>query len=193
MARVGSVGLCRRRDAFRRWRHDFVPGLRRRRLMPQTAAGAVPHVVIVGAGFGGLEVARRLARAPVRVTVIDRHNYHLVPAAALPGRDRRAVAGRDRSADPRPCCGTSGTRGAARRSDRRGHNGAPFETDWRRPELRLPGAGDRLAIRLFRPSEWPRLAPGLKSIDDATSIRRRLLLAFEEAESVSDRRSAGGF
>ena len=38
---------------------------------------ALPHVVIVGAGFGGMETAHRLAKAPVRITLIDRHNYHL--------------------------------------------------------------------------------------------------------------------
>jgi NADH dehydrogenase FAD-containing subunit len=37
----------------------------------------VPHVVIIGAGFGGLEAARKLANAPVQITVLDRHNYHL--------------------------------------------------------------------------------------------------------------------
>jgi NADH dehydrogenase len=45
--------------------------------MPQSATSARPRVVVVGAGFGGLEAARRLARSPVDVTVIDRHNYHL--------------------------------------------------------------------------------------------------------------------
>ncbi len=45
--------------------------------MPQSAASPRPRVVVVGTGFGGLEAARRLARSPVDVTVIDRHNYHL--------------------------------------------------------------------------------------------------------------------
>src|SRR6267154_1391379 len=45
--------------------------------MPQSVTSARPRVVVVGAGFGGLEAARRLARSPVDVTVIDRHNYHL--------------------------------------------------------------------------------------------------------------------
>jgi 2-polyprenyl-6-methoxyphenol hydroxylase-like FAD-dependent oxidoreductase len=56
-------------------------------------------VVVIGAGFGGIETAKALRRAPVEVTVIDRQNHHLLPTAALPGRDRGALSGRRGLAD----------------------------------------------------------------------------------------------
>ena len=63
-----------------------------------------PQVIIVGAGFGGLEAAKALRRAPVDVTVRRPAEPSLLPAAALSGGDRGAVAGRHRLADPRTSC-----------------------------------------------------------------------------------------
>ena len=57
-------------------------------------------VVIVGAGFGGIEAVKSLSRAPVEVTVIDRQNHHCFQPAALPSRHRGALSGRRRLADP---------------------------------------------------------------------------------------------
>jgi NADH:ubiquinone reductase (H+-translocating) len=146
-----------------------------------------PRVVIVGAGFGGLMAARGLARTPVDVVVIDRHNYHLfqpllyqVATAALSPADIaepiRVVLRRQRNAtvlldeiigvDPeaRTVKTCSGARQAY---------------DWL-----ILATGSR--YNYFGHADWPSRAPGLKSLDDATLIRRRALLAFEEAEAASD-------
>jgi NADH:ubiquinone reductase (H+-translocating) len=149
--------------------------------------GARPRVVIVGAGFGGLEAARALARSPVDVTVIDRHNYHLfqpllyqVATAALSPADIaqpiRALLRHQRNATVL-LDEVIGVDTAARRVETR------FAANQRYDYLVL-ATGSQYAY--FGHSDWPRLAPGLKSIDDATLIRRRLLLAFEEAETVTD-------
>jgi NADH dehydrogenase len=145
------------------------------------------RVVVVGAGFGGLEAARRLARSPVDVTVIDRHNYHLfqpllyqVATAALSPADIaepiRAVL-RDQQNAAVLLDEVIGVDWAARRVELR--FGAAQNYDYL-----ILATGSQYAY--FGHDNWPRLAPGLKSIDNATLIRRRLLLAFEEAETVTD-------
>src|SRR5690242_11060347 len=149
--------------------------------------GDRPRVVIVGAGFGGLEAARKLARAPVEVTVIDRHNYQLfqpllyqVATAALSPADIaqpiRAVLRHQPNAT---VLLDEVTRidAAARRVETR------FGAGWTYDYLVL-ATGSQYAY--FGHDDWKPLAPGLKSIDDATAIRRRVLLAFEEAETVPD-------
>jgi NADH:ubiquinone reductase (H+-translocating) len=146
-----------------------------------------PRVVIVGAGFGGLEAARRLGRSPVEITIIDRHNYHLfqpllyqVATAALSPADIaqpiRAILRHQRNATVL-LDEVTGIDVSARRVETR------FGADWTYDYLVL-ATGSQYAY--FGHDDWPRLAPGLKSIDDATLIRRRLLLAFEEAETVTD-------
>jgi NADH dehydrogenase len=146
-----------------------------------------PHVVVVGAGFGGLEAARKLARAPVDVTVIDRHNYHLfqpllyqVATAALSPADIaqpiRAVLRHQQNASVL-LDEVIGIDAAARRIETR------FAAT-RAYDFLVLATGSQYAY--FGHGDWPKLAPGLKSIDDATLIRRRVLLAFEEAESVTD-------
>jgi NADH:ubiquinone reductase (H+-translocating) len=149
--------------------------------------GERPRVVIVGAGFGGLEAARKLARSPVDVTVIDRRNYHLfqpllyqVATAALSPADIaqpiRAVLRDQRNATVL-LDEVIGVDVAARRVETR------FGADQSYDYLIL-ATGSQYAY--FGHDDWPPLAPGLKSIDDATSIRRRVLFAFEEAETVTD-------
>jgi NADH dehydrogenase len=143
--------------------------------------------VVVGAGFGGLEAARKLARSPVDVTVIDRRNYHLfhpllyqVATAALSPADIaqpiRAVL-RDQQNATVLLDEVIGIDVAARRVETR------FGADQSYDYLIL-ATGSQYAY--FGHDDWPRLAPGLKSIDDATLIRRRVLFAFEEAENVTD-------
>ena len=145
------------------------------------------RVVVVGAGFGGLEAARKLARSPVDVTVIDRRNYHLfqpllyqVATAALSPADIaqpiRAVL-RDQQNATVLLDEAIGVDVAARRVETR------FGADQSYDYLIL-ATGSQYAY--FGHDDWPRLAPGLKSIDDATLIRRRVLFAFEEAENVTD-------
>jgi len=143
--------------------------------------------VIVGAGFGGLMAARGLARAPVDVLVIDRHNYHLfqpllyqVATAALSPADIaepiRAVLRRQRNATVL-LDEVIGVDPAARAVKTRRGTRQPY--DWL-----ILATGSRYTY--FGHADWPSRAPGLKSLDDATLIRRRVLLAFEEAETASE-------
>jgi NADH dehydrogenase len=149
--------------------------------------GGRPRVVVVGAGFGGLEAARELAQSPVDVTVIDRRNYHLfqpllyqVATAALSPADIaqpiRAVL-RDQQNATVLLDEVIGVDVASRRVETR------FGADQSYDYLIL-ATGSQYAY--FGHDDWPQLAPGLKSIDDATLIRRRVLFAFEEAETVTD-------
>ena len=160
-----------------------------------------PHVVILGGGFGGLNAARTLARANVRVTLIDRHNYHLfqpllyqVATAALsPGdvaspirwilRRQSNVAvllGAVHSVDTAAKTVLIDTN----HPDAAGvSSGAPqFEAIAYDYLLVATGA----AHAYFGHSEWAPHAPGLKTLDDALEIRRRILIAFEAAERETD-------
>lgn len=145
-----------------------------------------PRVVIVGAGFGGLFAARGLARAPVDVTVVDRRNYHLfqpllyqVAAAALPPSDIawpiRSILSRQRNVSVL-MDEVVGIDIAARRV-RLSRDGLAFDY-----LVLAPGS----THSYFGHEEWQTSAPGLKSIDDATLIRRRILTAFERAETAPD-------
>lgn len=155
-----------------------------------------PRVVILGAGFGGLFAARRLARAPVSLTVVDRHNYHLfqpllyqVAAAGLPPSDIawpvRSLLSRQRNASVvlDEVTGID----MANRAVRLGNRNLPFD-------YLIVATGSTPSW--FGHAEWRAHAPGLKSIDDATLIRRRILGAFERAEladSDAERRRCMGF
>jgi NADH:ubiquinone reductase (H+-translocating) len=132
---------------------------------------AVPRVVIVGAGFGGLTAAQHLARAPVEVVLIDRHNYHLfqpllyqVATAALSPADIAAPI----------------------RHVLRDQKNATMVLDGGALRFDYLVLATGSVYSYFGHADWPRHAPGLKSIDDATDIRRRLLLAFEKAETTDD-------
>jgi NADH dehydrogenase len=142
----------------------------------------VPRVVIIGAGFGGLNAAQTLAKAPVQLTVIDRKNHHtfqpLLYQVATAGLSPGEIA-------------------APIRSILRSHKNVEvlmaevtgFDLERRlvhTPELEIPydylivAAGARHSY--FGHENWEVLAPGLKTIEDALEIRRRVLLAFELAE-----------
>ena len=152
------------------------------------AAQNRPRVVIVGAGFGGLAAATGLARAPVDVTVIDRHNYHLfqpllyqVATAALsPAEIAWPIRGilRDQK-NTRVLLGRVTGVDVAGRAVLLGERRVPYD-------YLLLATGARHAY--FGHDDWEPLAPGLKKIDDATAIRRRILLAFERAEMTEDGR-----
>jgi NADH dehydrogenase len=150
-------------------------------------AGATrPRVVILGAGFGGLAAAKALAGAPVDVTIIDRRNYHLfqpllyqVATAALSPaqiatsirhilcRQKNATVLMDRVRDV----------------DLAKHEVVTLKH--RIPyDFLIVATGARHAY--FGHDEWEKVAPGLKKIDDAILIRRRVLIAFERAEVSSD-------
>lgn len=152
--------------------------------MPDPAAR--PRVVIVGAGFAGLAAARALRRAPVDVTLIDRHNYHLfqpllyqVATAALSpaqiAQPIRAIVRRQKNCTV--ALGEVIGIDTARKTVR-GHAGElPYDY-----LVVATGA----AHAYFGHDDWAAAAPGLKTIDDATHIRRRVLDAFEQAEHCED-------
>ena len=154
-----------------------------------TAATSPPRVVIVGAGFGGLEAANALAKRAGRlITLIDRQNHHLLPAAALSGGHRRALARGHRLADPR-----HRARQAQHRSADGGGDGASIQPRASSAPTSVVVPYDYLVLATgathsyFGHDEWAPFAPGLKTIEDATEIRRRLLLAFERAEMADER------
>src|SRR5262245_9801813 len=148
---------------------------------------SLPQVVIIGGGFGGLSAARRLRRENVQVTLLDRKNHHVfqpllyqVATATLSPGDIAApirwILRRMRNVRV--------LMGEARRID----------VNARRVELADGGAlnydylivasGSRHAY--FGHGEWEKDAPGLKTLEDAIAIRRRILLAFERAERETD-------
>jgi NADH:quinone reductase (non-electrogenic) len=144
------------------------------------------RVVIVGAGFGGLFTAQALRRADADVTIVDRHNYHLfqpllyqVAAAALPPSDIawpvRSILSRQRNATVL-LDEVNGVDLVAREVVARRRR-IPFD-------FLVIATGATHAY--FGHPEWSASAPGLKSIDDATLIRRRVLRAFERAEMTDD-------
>ncbi len=145
-----------------------------------------PHVVIVGAGFGGLYAARALRRAPVDVTVIDRRNHHLfqpllyqVATAALNPSDIAAPI---------------------RKILRWQKNTTVLLADATQVDVERKKVGltdgemgyDYLILATgvtdsyFGHEDWAPCAPGLKSIEDALEIRRRVLVAYEAAERTED-------
>ncbi|HSD67435.1 MAG TPA: NAD(P)/FAD-dependent oxidoreductase [Vicinamibacteria bacterium] len=145
-----------------------------------------PHVVIVGGGFGGLAAARGLARAPVDVTLVDRTNHHLfqpllyqVATAGLSPAEIacpiRRILRRQRNA--RVLLGEAVAVDAAARRLRLADGEIAFDH-----LVLASGAGHSY----FGKDEWEAHAPGLKTLEDALEIRRRALVAFEEAEREED-------
>lgn len=153
---------------------------------PAFDVAQAPRVVIVGAGFGGLTCAAALARARVAVTLIDRHNYHLfqpllyqVATASLsPGDIATPVRGLFRSHfNVRVLLGEVSGVDTVRREVFAGGGRLPYDY-----LVLATGA----AHSYFGRDEWAPFAPGLKRIEDATEVRRRLLCAFERAEATDD-------
>src|SRR6266498_5847448 len=144
-----------------------------------------PRVVVVGAGFGGLEAARKLAKLPVQVTVIDRKNHHtfqpllyqVATAGISPGEIaapvRWILRGRKNVA---VLLGEAVDFDLQRRIVKLVDLEIPYEY-----LIVAAGAGHSY----FGHDEWEPLAPGLKTIEDALEIRRRVLLAFELAEKAT--------
>jgi NADH:ubiquinone reductase (H+-translocating) len=149
-------------------------------------AGKVPHIVIVGAGFAGLSAAKGLARAPVRITLVDRRNYHLfqpllyqVATAALSPAD---IAAPIRSILRRQ---TNTSVALAQVTDVDTVRQEVITGDRRISyDVLILATGARHAY--FGHDEWEAVAHGIKKIDDATALRRRILLAFERAEAQDD-------
>ena len=153
---------------------------------PSSPPNSLPRVVIVGCGFGGLFCARSLNKAPLELVVIDRNNYHLfqpllyqVASAALAPADiaqpiRTILRGQknalimlgevERVALEEKCLHVNGTT-------------VPYDY-----LVLAPGAVDNY----FGHTDWAPSAPGMKEVEDATLIRSKLLLSFEQAEIESD-------
>lgn len=146
-----------------------------------------PHLVVIGGGFAGLWASRALADAPLRITLVDRRNHHLfqpllyqVATAGLSSPDiaapLRHILGKQRNIEVRL--------------------GEVVSIDKHNKQLQL-GDGSQIGYDLllvasgathayFGHDEWAADAPGLKTLDDALYLRRKLLLAFERAEAESD-------
>jgi NADH dehydrogenase len=144
------------------------------------------RVVIIGGGFGGLQAALTLGRAPVQVTLLDRRNFHLFQpllyqvatgqlSPANIASPLRAVLKRQANAQVLLAEATSIDVPGKRVLLSDGELG--YDT-------LIVAAGAR--HHYFGHDDWEQLAPGLKTIEDATEIRRRVLLAFEAAERESD-------
>lgn len=154
--------------------------------MPHQLPPDLHHVVIIGGGFGGLNAARALRRAPVRVTLIDRHNHHLFQPllyqVATGGLSPANIAAPLRAV-------------LKRQRNVRVLLGEVTAIDPQQRQLTLRN-GDTLAYDTlivatgvrhdyFGNDHWEDRAPGLKTLDDATRMRKRILLAFEAAERLA--------
>lgn len=146
-----------------------------------------PHLVVIGGGFAGLWASRALADAPLRITLVDRRNHHLfqpllyqVATAGLSSPDiaapLRHILGRQRNIEVRL--------------------GEVVSIDKHAKQVQL-GDGSQIGYDMllvasgathayFGHDEWAADAPGLKTLDDALYLRRKLLLAFERAEAEPD-------
>jgi NADH:ubiquinone reductase (H+-translocating) len=151
------------------------------------ASSAEPRIVIVGCGFGGLEAARALRNAPVEVTLVDRTNHHLFQPllyqVATAGLSAPAIAAPVRHLFRRQANVTSllgevvGIDTSARSVRLKDGMALPYDH-------LIVAAGSTHSY--FGHDEWAQFAPGLKTLDDAFEIRRRILLAFESAEKEMD-------
>src|SRR5713226_5858818 len=188
--RIHSRPLSRFGWTYRALSNDHVSNTLSRSLETPMASSLMtsrkPRVVIVGAGFGGLSAAKALAGTAFDVTLIDRHNYHLfqpllyqVATAGLSPADIatpiRAILRAQKNTTV--LLGrVTGIDKAARIVELEAR-GIPYD-------ILIVASGARHAY--FGHDEWEGVAPGLKKIEDATTLRRRVLLAFEQAENTDD-------
>ena len=153
----------------------------------------VPHVVIVGGGFGGLTVAKALRKAKVRVTLVDRENHHcfqpllyqVATASLSPGQIAvpiRGVLG--------PQENTHVVLDEAREVDLSAHTLTLRGGDVLTWDYLVAATGAK--TNYFGHDEWAKHAGGLKSLRDALRIREKVLLAFEEAEDERDEKRRKG-
>ncbi|HEY2882998.1 MAG TPA: NAD(P)/FAD-dependent oxidoreductase [Pirellulales bacterium] len=144
------------------------------------------HVVVIGGGFGGLNLAKRLGRAPVQVTLVDRRNFHLFQPLLY----QVATGGLS------PANIAAPLRGVLKRyanvevllGEVTGFDVASRKVILRDGEISYDTliVATGVSHQYFGRDEWEPLAPGLKTIEDATEIRGRILTAFERAERETD-------
>ena len=178
---IDTVAL-RQRTLQHLWLRLYLVSIRRM----QDVTQGKPRVIIIGAGFGGLEAAKKLACEDVRLTVIDRTNYHLfqpllyqVATAALSPADIaapvRAVLSKCRNVEVFLAEVQSVDVEAKKVKT------VDLEIDY---DYLILATGARHSY--FGHNDWEKLAPGLKSLEDAIELRRRILMAFEYAEEITD-------
>lgn len=158
-----------------------------RDMKPEPSQTQYPHVVIVGAGFGGLNAAKKLAGAPVKVTILDRRNFHLfqpllyqVAAGGLAPGDIAAPVRAEFKNQPNVHVLQAEVEDfdvAARQVVLAGGERLPYD-------FLILATG--VEYNYFGNDQWKEIAPALKTIEDALSIRRRVFEAFEEAERATD-------
>ncbi len=145
-----------------------------------------PHIVVVGAGFGGLACVAKLKNLPVRITLIDRHNYHLfqpllyqiATAALSPADVATPIRGLFRNdGNVRVLLGEVGSVDSKAKTLTYGQNSLEYD------HLVLATGASH---SYFGKDEWAPFAPGLKTIEDGVSVRAHVLRAFERAESSND-------
>jgi NADH dehydrogenase len=146
---------------------------------------SVPHIVITGGGFGGLAAARALADAPVRITLVDRRNHHLSSPCSTRLRPLHSVRVISRGRFGESC--------GAKRTAKSFSAPESIHRFARKVILGDDEIGyDYLVIAsgathsYFGHDAWERDAPGLKTLEDALEIRRRVLVAYEAAEREPD-------
>ncbi|MCI1004017.1 NAD(P)/FAD-dependent oxidoreductase [Herbaspirillum sp. C7C8] len=149
----------------------------------------MPHVIIIGCGFGGLAAARELAQADVRITMIDRSNHHLFQPllyqVATAGLSAPAISAPIRAILAQQTnlttlmAAVTGIDTAARSVTL--EDGSVLGYDYL-----IVATGSTHSY--FGHDDWSALAPGLKTLEDAFEIRKRILMAFEHAERETDAR-----
>lgn len=149
-------------------------------------SSGLPHVVIVGAGFAGLQVVRDLKNVPVQITLIDKNNYHLfqpllyqVATAGLSAPDIaepiRGLLKKHKNVDVL----MAQVEAIDLKNQTVFIQDRPIHYDYL---VLAPGA----KYNYFGHSQWEKVAPGLKTVEDALLIRKKILLAFEKAEMETD-------
>ena len=157
-----------------------------------TTPNSAPHVVIIGGGFGGLNAAKALKEQPVRVTLLDTHNYHVF--APLLYQVATAAISPANIAAP--------IRGILRKQKNltvlmAEVAGIDLDEEIIDARRRRTLTYDALIIAAgashsyFGHDEWEKFAPGLKGLDDALVIRRKILSVYEQAERETDPKQTG--
>lgn len=153
-----------------------------------TSKTELPHILVIGAGFAGLAVAQKLRKAKVRVTLVDRNNYHLfqpllyqVATSGLNPSEISAVVRSNFRKRKNVRVLKAELSGLDRAKKEATFNDGEFTMEY---DYLVLCAGGKTCY--FGNDQWEERAPGLKSLDDAVTIRNRLLESYELAEQCDD-------